>query len=41
MIPLADFDACILDAPIGALNQVDMNSVSLAYHQASATTVAM
>ena len=39
MLPLADFDACVLDAPIAALNQVDMNSVSLAYHQASATTL--
>ena len=38
MLPLADFDACVLDAPIAALNQVDMTSVSLAYHQASATT---
>ena len=24
MLPLADFDACVLDAPIAALNQVDM-----------------
>jgi hypothetical protein len=38
MIPLADFDACILDSPIAAPNQVDMTSVSLAYHRASATT---
>ena len=38
MLPLADFDACVLDAPIAALNKVDMTSVSLAYHQASATT---
>ena len=38
LISLADFDACILDAPIAALNCVDMNSISLAYHQASATT---
>ena len=29
MIPLADFDACILDSPIAALNQVDMTSVRL------------
>ena len=36
ILPLADFDACVLDAPIAALNQVDMASVSLAYHQASA-----
>ena len=39
IVPLADFDACVLDAPIAALNQVDMHSVSRAYHQASATTL--
>ena len=38
ILPLADFNACVLDAPIAALNQVDMTSVSLAYQQASATT---
>ena len=38
MVPLSDFDACVLDARIAALNQVDMTSVSLAYLQASATT---
>ena len=38
MIPLADFDACALDAPIAALNQVDMTSIWLAYREASATT---
>lgn len=38
MLPMADFDACVLEAPIAALNQVAMTSVSLAYHQASATT---
>jgi len=38
VIPLADFDACMLDAPIAALNQIDMTSVSRAYHQASAMT---
>jgi hypothetical protein len=36
LIPLASFDACTLDAPIAALNQVDMTSASLAYQQASA-----
>jgi hypothetical protein len=38
MIPLADFDACVLDAPIAALNKVDMTAISLAYLQAAATT---
>src|ERR1700674_3010950 len=38
MVPLAHFDACVLDAPIAALNQVDMASISLAYQQASAST---
>jgi hypothetical protein len=38
IISLASFDACALDAPISALDHVDMTSVSLAYHQASATT---
>lgn len=38
VIPLADFDACVLDAPIASLNKVDMTSVSQAYLQASATT---
>jgi hypothetical protein len=38
VIPLADFDACVPDAPLATLNQVDMTSVSRAYHQASATT---
>jgi hypothetical protein len=38
LVPLADFDACSLEAPITALNRVDMPSVSLAYQQASATT---
>ena len=37
VLSLADFDACILDAPIAALNRIDMGSVSLAYHQASTT----
>jgi hypothetical protein len=36
LIPLASFDACTLDAPIAAVNQVDMTTVSLAYQQASA-----
>jgi hypothetical protein len=35
LVPLASFDACTLDAPIAALNEVDMTSISLAYHQAS------
>jgi hypothetical protein len=39
VIPLADFDACVLDAPIASLNKVDMTSVSQAYLQASATTL--
>jgi hypothetical protein len=38
ILSLADFDACVLDAPIAALNQVEMTRVSLAYQQASATT---
>jgi len=38
MLSLADFDVCLLEAPIAALDQVDMTSVSVAYHQASATT---
>src|ERR1700730_11404807 len=38
VIPLADVDACVPDAPIATLNQVDMTSVSLAYHQVSAMT---
>ena len=37
VIPLADFDACVLDAPIASLNKVDMTSLSQAYLQASAT----
>jgi hypothetical protein len=37
MIPLADFDACVLDAPIAALNKVDMTAISLAYLQAATT----
>jgi len=38
VVPLADFDACVMNAPIATLNQIDMPSVSLAYQQASATT---
>jgi hypothetical protein len=38
LVPLADFDACAPEAPITALNRVDMPSFSLAYQQASATT---
>jgi hypothetical protein len=38
IIPLTDFDACVLDAPIAELNQVDMISIWGAYSQASATT---
>jgi hypothetical protein len=38
LVPLADFDACALEAPIAALNQVDMPSLSIAYQQALATT---
>jgi hypothetical protein len=38
MLPLVAFDTCILEAPIAALNQIDMTSVSLAYHQASVAT---
>jgi hypothetical protein len=37
VVPLADFDACVLEAPIAALDQVGM-TLSLAYHQASAKT---
>ena len=38
LLLVADFDACVLDAPIAALNQIDMNSISLAYQQAAAIT---
>ena len=38
MLSLADFDVCPLDAPIAALDNIDMTSLSLAYHQVSATT---
>src|ERR1700694_640154 len=38
LVPLADFEACPLEAPITGLKQVDMASISLAYQQASATT---
>jgi hypothetical protein len=37
LIPLASFDACAIDEPIIALNQVDMTSISHAYQQASAS----
>ena len=36
MIPLADFEACVLDAPIASFNKVDVTSVWQAYSQASA-----
>lgn len=36
LIPMASFEACTLDEPIAALNQVDMTAVSIAYQQASA-----
>ena len=38
VIPLADFEACVLDAPIASLDKVDTTSVWQAYRQASATT---
>jgi hypothetical protein len=38
VIPLKDFEACVLGAPIASLNKVDMTSVSQAYLQASAAT---
>jgi hypothetical protein len=38
VIPLTDFEACVLGAPIASLNKVDMTSLSQAYLQASATT---
>lgn len=38
MLPLVAFDTCVLEAPIAALNQIDMTSVALAYHQASVAT---
>jgi hypothetical protein len=38
VIPLTDFEACVLDAPIASLDKVDMTSVWQAYRQASATT---
>ena len=36
-ISLESFDSCALDAPISALDHIDMTSISLAYCQASAT----
>jgi hypothetical protein len=38
MLPLVAFDTCVLEAPIAALNQIDMTSLALAYHQASVAT---
>jgi hypothetical protein len=38
LLLVADFDACVLDAPIAALKQIDMSSISLAYQQAAATS---
>src|SRR6516165_10801290 len=37
VISLAEFDACALEGPLAALNQVDMISISSAYQQAAAT----
>jgi hypothetical protein len=37
LLSVADFEVCVVDAPIAALNQIDMNSISLAYQQAAAT----
>lgn len=38
LVPLADFDTCSLEAPIVALRQVNMPSISIAYQEAAATS---
>lgn len=39
LVEAAAFEACVLDAPVAILNQIDMPTLSLAYHQAAATTI--